>query len=84
MRALEFITSHVFYNPAYIYEFQLKTTYHSLFWKNEFLPVWYFAEIYNELITCFHDFCYYESTKFFYEILFTFFYTKAVEALGTI
>ena len=26
MRALEFITGHVIYNPAYTYEFQLKTT----------------------------------------------------------
>ena len=26
MKALEFITSHVIYNPAYIYKFQLKTT----------------------------------------------------------
>ena len=26
MRALEFITGHVIYNPAYIYKFQLKTT----------------------------------------------------------
>ncbi len=26
MRALEFITSHVIYNPAYTYKFQLKTT----------------------------------------------------------
>ena len=25
MRALEFITGHVIYNPAYIYKFQLKT-----------------------------------------------------------
>ena len=25
-RALEFITGHVFYNPAYNYKFQLKTT----------------------------------------------------------
>ena len=28
MRALEFITGHVIYNPAYTYKFQLKTTYH--------------------------------------------------------
>ena len=27
MRALEFITGHVIYNPAYTYKFQLKTTY---------------------------------------------------------
>ena len=27
MRALEFITGHVIYNPAYPYKFQLKTTY---------------------------------------------------------
>ena len=27
MRALEFITGHVTYNPAYTYKFQLKTTY---------------------------------------------------------
>ena len=27
MRALEFITGHVIYNPAYIYKFQLKTTF---------------------------------------------------------
>ena len=26
MRALEFITGHVIYNPAYTYKFQLKTT----------------------------------------------------------
>ena len=26
MRALEFITGDVFYNPAYTYKFQLKTT----------------------------------------------------------
>ena len=26
MRALEIITGHVIYNPAYIYKFQLKTT----------------------------------------------------------
>ena len=26
MRALEIITGHVIYNPAYTYEFQLKTT----------------------------------------------------------
>ena len=26
MRALEFITGHVTYNPAYTYKFQLKTT----------------------------------------------------------
>jgi hypothetical protein len=26
MRALEFITGHVIYNPAYTYNFQLKTT----------------------------------------------------------
>ena len=26
MRALEFITGHVIYNPAYAYKFQLKTT----------------------------------------------------------
>ena len=26
MRALAFITGHVFYNPAYTYKFQLKTT----------------------------------------------------------
>ena len=26
MRALKFITSHVIYNPAYTYKFQLKTT----------------------------------------------------------
>ena len=26
MRALEFITGHVIYNPAYSYKFQLKTT----------------------------------------------------------
>ena len=30
MRALEFITGHVIYNPAYTYKFQLKTTYHSI------------------------------------------------------
>ena len=30
MRALEFITGHVIYNPAYTYKFQLKTTmYHN-------------------------------------------------------
>ena len=27
MRALEFITGHVIYNPAYTYKLQLKTTY---------------------------------------------------------
>ena len=27
MRALKFITGHVTYDPAYIYKFQLKTTY---------------------------------------------------------
>ena len=27
MRALEFITGHVIYNPAYTYKFQLKTTF---------------------------------------------------------
>ena len=27
MRALEFITDHVIYNPAYTYKFQLKTTF---------------------------------------------------------
>ena len=27
MRALEIITGHVIYNPAYTYKFQLKTTY---------------------------------------------------------
>ena len=27
MRALEFLTGHVIYNPAYTYKFQLKTTY---------------------------------------------------------
>ena len=27
MRALEFKTGHGIYNPAYIYKFQLKTTY---------------------------------------------------------
>ena len=26
MRALEFVTGHVIYNPAYTYKFQLKTT----------------------------------------------------------
>ena len=26
MRALEFITGHVIYNPAYTFKFQLKTT----------------------------------------------------------
>ena len=26
MRALEFISGHVIYNPAYTYKFQLKTT----------------------------------------------------------
>ena len=26
MRALEFITGHVIFNPAYTYKFQLKTT----------------------------------------------------------
>ena len=26
MRALEFITGHVIYNPVYTYKFQLKTT----------------------------------------------------------
>ena len=26
MRALEFITGHMIYNPAYTYKFQLKTT----------------------------------------------------------
>ena len=26
MRALDFITGHVIYNPAYTYKFQLKTT----------------------------------------------------------
>ena len=26
MRAVEFITGHVIYNPAYTYKFQLKTT----------------------------------------------------------
>ena len=26
MRALEFITAHVIYNPAYTYKFQLKAT----------------------------------------------------------
>ena len=31
MRALEFITGHVTYNPAYTYKFQLKTTYFCLF-----------------------------------------------------
>ena len=29
MRALEFITGHVIYNPAYTYKFQLKITYAS-------------------------------------------------------
>ena len=27
MKALEFITGHVIYNPAYTYKFQLKTTF---------------------------------------------------------
>ena len=31
MRALEFITGHVIYNPAYTYKFQLKST-HLFFW----------------------------------------------------
>ena len=31
MRALEFITGHVTYNPAYTYKFQLKTTHFCLF-----------------------------------------------------
>ena len=30
MRALEFITGHVIYNPAYTYRFQLKTTQYSI------------------------------------------------------
>ena len=30
MRALEFITGHVIYNPAYTFKFQLKTTYDGL------------------------------------------------------
>ena len=30
MRALEFITGHVIYNPAYTYKFQLKTTQNSI------------------------------------------------------
>ena len=30
MRALEIITGHVIYNPAYTYKFQLKTTYYSI------------------------------------------------------
>ena len=30
MRALEFITCHVIYNPAYTYKFQLKTTIYTL------------------------------------------------------
>ena len=35
MRALEFVTSHVIYNPAYTYKFQLKTT-HSACFHNVF------------------------------------------------
>ena len=31
MRALEFITGHVIYNPAYTYKFQLKTTIHLIY-----------------------------------------------------
>ena len=31
MRALEFITGHVIYNPAYTYKFQLKTTFIIIF-----------------------------------------------------
>ena len=30
MGALEIITGHVIYNPAYTYKFQLKTTYYSI------------------------------------------------------
>ena len=39
MRALEFITGHVIYNPAYTYKFQLKTTPDtgSLSWRNSIL-----------------------------------------------
>ena len=33
MRALEFITGHMIYNPAYTYKFQLKTTTMSQFFE---------------------------------------------------
>ena len=43
MRALEFITGHVIYNPAYTYKFQLKTTKHCKRlskWQNKFHTKW--------------------------------------------
>ena len=36
MRALEFITDHVIYNPVYTYKFQLKTT-HAPYWSHKTL-----------------------------------------------
>ena len=35
LRALEFITGHVIYNPAYTYKFQLKTTFAAMINNNE-------------------------------------------------
>ena len=46
MRALEFITGHVIYNPAYTCKFQLKTTQINLmvncYWRQDFqhLQIW--------------------------------------------
>ena len=35
MRALEIITGHVIYNPAYTYKFQLKTTMNRFYEKGD-------------------------------------------------
>ena len=46
MRALEFITGHVIYNPAYTYKFQLKTTvlflasYNVILQELPTIPIW--------------------------------------------
>ena len=44
MRALEFITGHVIYNPAYTYKFQLKTTVDHLLGVPMFLREDYFLK----------------------------------------
>ena len=53
MRALEFITGHVIYNPAYTYKFQLKTTlvHNLLFLELTILIEWRFPNTSNQFET---------------------------------